>query len=264
MQMKRKGDSASYRWSPCVQEPHPLLADPACTNAVGGALKTVNKHYPTLGCMAESKFQLVCSNGVTVDFAKPFGEQVRQSEAVDRNFQVTPWRFEELAGPHVVMRRALAKEMSDYLLEFEGDGPNLVEKFGDRLVELMRAGDKVLQHVYYEPAGGRLDGHDPHVGLEEAIYSLRLDAGSSSGARAGMEEWVLEYGPLGNNGKGQKRELREAALGKIDRVSELGYVAVCDASVLKDAKEESKCNEDKVKLLGARECVIDEVSTDSR
>ena len=60
----------------------------------------------------------------------------------------------------------------------------------------------------------------------------------------GFEEWVLESGPLDNNGKSQKREVREAELSQTDRSEECGYIAFIDDSLLKDNKEESKCKED--------------------
>ena len=63
---------------------------------------------------------------------------------------------------------------------------------------------------------------------------------------------------------GQKRDLRETAMSRVDRVEERGYVAVVDASLLKDGKEENRCNEDIVKLKNAREAVIDEISTDNK
>jgi hypothetical protein len=203
---------------------------------------------------------------VTIDFSKQFDEQVQQSKPEDRNSRYTTWKFQDAkSGPE---RRQLGEELQHYLSTFDAaaDGvPDIVEKFGARFVELMRAGSEpMFQHVYYEPAGGNLAAPDPTVGLEEAIYSLRQDVGADSGMRFGFEEWVLEWGPLGNNGKGQKRELRETALSRTDRGEEAGYIAVCDDSLVKDTKDENRCNEDKAKLLGSREAVIDEISTDQK
>ena len=265
----KKDDGCSYRMSPIADPPHPLLADPGCTNAVGGALKTVNKHYPPLGSNPESKHIVACSNQVTLDFSKPFAEQVRPSRPADRNAQITKWCFVEPCDSEKRQeRRQLGTDLANYLLGFdskEDSQIDIVGQFGQRFLDLMQdGGDPMFQHVYFEPAGGRLDGADPMVGLEEAIYSLRQDIGAGSGMRAGFEEWVLEWGPLGNNGKGQKRDLREAAMSRVDRVEERGYVAVVDASLLKDSKEENRCNEDIVKLKNAREAVIDEISTDNK
>ena len=264
----QRSDTTSQRLCPVGGEPHPLLADPMCTNSVGGALKTIPKYVVPLGSRPESTHQLVCARGVTIDFSKPFDEQVRSSCARDRNHQQTTWRFVEPNGAKRRERRELLEGLVRYLNTFDTqkDGePDIVNEFGNRFVELMRdGGDPMFQHVYFEPAGGDLNGMTPLVGLEEAIYAMRQDAGAASGLRAGMEEWVLEYGPLGNNGKGQKRDLREAALSRVDRAEERGYVAVVDDALLKDSKDESKCNEDKVKLLHSREAVIDEVTTDGR
>ena len=144
------------------------------------------------------------------------------------------------------------------------DTPAIVEKFGERLVEFLRAGgEEMFQHVYYEPAGGDLDASAPTVCLNEAIYSLRQDLGADSRMRHGFGESVLEWGP-GNNGKGPKRELREAGLSQTDRSEVCVYIAICDDSLLKDSKDENKCNEDKAKLIGSRGAVIDEISTDHK
>ncbi len=164
-----------------------------------------------LGSNPGSKFTLVYSNRVTIDFTKPFDEQIRRSHPNDRNAQVTKWPFEEPDDERKSERRRLASDLATYLMEFvserEGE-PDIVGEFGQRFLDLMKdEGDPMFQHVYYEPAGGKLDGPDPLVGLDEAIYSLRQDVGADSGLRAGFEEWVLEWGPLGNNGKGPAHDM---------------------------------------------------------
>ena len=98
----------------------------------------------------------------------------------------------------------------------------------------------------------------------QALYSLRQDIGSASGKRAGFEEYVVEWGPLGNNGKGQKRSLREKVMGTCDRSTSSGYVAVVTAALLKDSLDDSKPCEDLVKLRHAREGVLDDFGTDSK
>lgn len=268
MEPVQKEDGQSFRMTPVRSPPHDLLADPACTNAVGAALKTICKGYPPLGGLSACKHQLVCSNGITIDFSKPYEEQVIQSTPEHRNVQQTKWAFIAPTDAKRSHRRQLATEMAEYLNHYDVEKhgqPQLAEAFGRRLVEYMADdGDAMFQHVYYEPAGGRLDGHDPLIGLEEALFSLRQDVGAASGMREGFEEWLLEWGPLGNNGKGQKRELREAALSRVDRAEERGYIAVVDAALLKDAKDENRCNEDKVKLKNAREAVVDEPDTEGK
>ena len=78
--------------------------------------------------------------------------------------------------------------------------------------------DEMFRHFYYEPAGDH---------MSNALYSIRHDIAAAVG-REGLEEYLIEYGPLGNNGKGQKRALREYVLGLADRSGEgsSGYVAV--------------------------------------
>lgn len=193
---------------------------------------------------------------------------MRASCPDDRNSQWTKWAFAEPTDGRREERRRLGIDIVEYLISFsvaDGTAPDLAGTFGERFLALMQDnGDPMFQHVYYEPAGGRLDSSDPLMGIEEALYSLRQDVGADSGMRVGFEEWVLEWGPLGNNGKGQKRDLREVAMSRVDRVQERGYIAVVDSALLKDNKNENKCNEDIVKLKNAREAVIDEISTDTK
>jgi hypothetical protein len=56
---------------------------------------------------------------------------------------------------------------------------------------------------------------DPLEKLYEALYGLRQDIGAISGCRSGNEEWLAEYGPSGDNGKGTRRALREFVAGSI-------------------------------------------------
>ena len=98
----------------------------------------------------------------------------------------------------------------------------------------------------------------------QAIYSLRQDIAAVTGMRAGFEEYVIEWGPLGNNGKGQKRALRECVMGLADRLTGGGYVAVVSSSLLKDTGDEIKPNEDLVKLDGSREAVIDDFGSKAK
>ena len=97
--------------------------------------------------------------------------------------------------------------------------------------------------------------------LVQAIYSLRQDVGSATGMRAGFEEYLIEWGPSGNNGTGQKRALRESVLGLADRTNGGGFVAVVSSSLLKDFGDEINPNEDLVKLDFAREAVVDDFNS---
>jgi hypothetical protein len=136
------------------------------------------------------------------------------------------------------------------------DGKNL----GEALLDLMPHAT-CLQHCYYETAGGQVDSEDKVAGLAMGLYGLIFDAGTISGMMAYVEQLLIEWGPLGNNGKGMKRTLRESILGHVTRgVSGGGYSAVTNASILKDSHDKDGPREELSKLANAREAVIDEVN----
>ena len=128
----KKDDGISYRMCPVAKPPHQLFADPACTNAVGSALKTINKHYPPLD--SESKCIVACSNRITIDFLKPFTEQVRPSRPADRNAQITKWCFVEPDDAKKEERRQLGTALADYLNAFDSKSGevDIVGVFGQR------------------------------------------------------------------------------------------------------------------------------------
>ena len=93
----------------------------------------------------------------------------------------------------------------------------------------------------------------------EALYSLRQDVGASTGLRAGLEELLIEWGPSGNNGKGQKKSVRELACGTYQLGSDTsnGYIAVCNSKMLVASGDKNQ--DDIYKAKGCREAVIDEI-----
>ncbi len=217
---------------PVANTPHPLLKDLSCLNSIASLLKTINKQFDEpLGKSDAIRKMLVFAGGTTVDFTQPFNKQVRAALASDRNNRSSPWRFREPANEQSnVIRRQLGADLSKFLMTLQVTADttcdDIVNEFGDRFIDLMKGGhDPMFQHFYYEPAGGILDGCEPKNGLGDAIYSLRRDIGSATGTRAGFEEYMIEWGPLGNNGKGQKSSLRETVLGPCDRTNCSGYVA---------------------------------------
>ena len=82
-----------------------------------------------------------------------------------------------------------------------------------------------------------------------------------SGCRAGAEQWVAEYGPSGDNGKGTRRTLREFVSGAVDREQNRGYTAVVKSSLVKDQADTEKPSEQLAKCANAREVVIDDFAT---
>ena len=171
--MEMTGEVGQQKWAPVKLPASPLLKDPASLNPISGMLKTINKAYEgPLGSSPASTFQLVFAGGTTVDFDKPFDEQVRMALPSDRNNRQSAWKFQ--APPlGSDARTQLGKDISDFLIglgkaDEASAGDVLVDKFGIRLIDLMKAGlDPMLQHFYYEPAGGRLDSEDPLQGLSE-------------------------------------------------------------------------------------------------
>ena len=141
---------------------HQLLKDPAFLGIVGSLLKSIRKEYEQpLGFLPASKFQLVCTGGVTIDFAKPYSEQVRESSPADRNNHLSPFKFVHPSDPCAQLREQLGLEISQFLNSLAGTdaditGEVVVERFGKQLMELMEKGDPVLRHFYFEPAGGQL------------------------------------------------------------------------------------------------------------
>ena len=176
--MELRDDNGKKKMCPVKNAPHVLLKDPGCLSSVAGMLKTINKRFDKplgQGCST----MLVFQGGTTVDFTLPFDQQVRLALPGDRNNRSSPWKFREPADEvGNRLRRQLGKDLSDFLNRLPNTADvtaeALVDKFGERFIGLMKGGhDPMLQHFYYEPAGGRLDSDDPKAGLGEALYSLR-------------------------------------------------------------------------------------------
>ena len=79
--------------------------------------------------------------------------------------------------------------------------------------------------------------------------------------REGFEEYLLEFGPLGDNGKGTRRALREKVLGLRDRRLQKGYAAVVESALVRNAFDANAPNEDLVKCAAARDVCIDDFAT---
>jgi len=245
--------------------PHTLLLDPAMTSALKGCLETiVTPHgHIALGEAPNAKFELVFANRITLDFTQPYDAQVRVSAIQDRNCRYTSMNFEAI--PHTLNFMAGDMPVADFLNSCncgQHSSEYVMERVGPPLLDMMRAGMvPMFQHIYYETAGGRLDSENPEEGLTEAFYALRQDVGAISGMRAGFEEYVLEWGPLGDNGKGTRRSVREAVLSNADRQRSIGYSAVVESALVRNAFDMNAPNEDLVKCKHAREVVIDDFTT---
>jgi hypothetical protein len=261
---------------PRKSESHPLLKDPVFLNSVRSMLQTIEKHYATpLGKQPYLKYHLAFSNGVSVRFDLPFDQQVYPSKPEDRNYMMSPMHFKE------VQCEKSRKQITEFGLRFVDfykeqckhiDDPEFTMEslmdcqfdggltLAESLLTLMPHAP-CLQHCYYETAGGQLDAGDQITGLSMGFYGLFFDAGTVSGMMAGIEQLLIEWGPLGNNGKGMKRTLRETILGHVTRgVSGSGYSAVTNASILKDGHDKDGPKEELAKLANGREAVIDEVN----
>jgi hypothetical protein len=102
----------------------------------------------------------------------------------------------------------------------------------------------MFRYMYHETSGGLLTAEDTQECLFAALYALRMDAGVISGMRTGQEEYALEWGPLDNNGKGQRRALREFILGHSNRSTDRGYVSIISPTILKSPLNTSGPSED--------------------
>jgi hypothetical protein len=242
--------------------PHLLLKDPACISAVAGLVRSIVTDWGDvpLDSSERSMRQVVFKNGMTVSFDDDFQSQVTPSMPEDRNSRQSPMPYIALDNDHVI---AIGREVCAYLNKFT-EAARAVEDdflvvFADKFLDLMRAGKApMFQHLYYETSGGRLAHEEARDHLFEAVYALRVDVGVISGMRADHEEYVLEWGPLGNNGKGQRRLLREHILGHSNRGKDRGYVSVISPSILKAPLDTSKACEDLAKLAFSREACVDD------
>ena len=164
---------------------------------------------------------MIIHRNVTLDFDMPYKEQLRPSDIADRNYLVSPMCYLECKTD--VNFQVDGMDISEYINSKKPGTDNVDTFMGPLkpvLLDAMARGlIPMFRHLYYEPAGGNLDGPSPEDGLTEAFYSLRQDVGAATGTRNGLEEYVIEWGPLGDNGKGTKRAMREHMLGKNDRCS---------------------------------------------
>ncbi|MFX4226609.1 MAG: hypothetical protein ACFHHU_01545 [Porticoccaceae bacterium] len=244
----------------CAEPTDLFLLDPTVHSNVFSSLQGVPSRFATTALDSQNTGTMTFKNRVTLDFRKPYDQQLRAPMPEDRNTRESPMSFTQCTDEHV--HRA-GRAITSFLLQCEEQPktPEDVEQFCvPTLLEMLRQGrGPMFRYVYYEPAGGQLDGDAPEDKIMEALYSLRQDVGAATGLRAGLEELLIEWGPSGSNGKGQKKSVREHACGTYQLGSETsnGYIAVCNSKMLTASGDKNQ--DDIYKAKGCREAVIDEI-----
>ena len=247
----------------CKQEPPDLfIMDPSVVGSVISALKGIPSTLGHTRLDSTNDCTLVFRCGTKLDFRQPYDQQLTTCSAADRNTRRSPMKFEQC---HDVAVHAVGTVLGAYLSQMS---PTTItyQEVADYcvlpLLSMMKEGfGQMFRRIYYEPAGGQLDGPTPEEKVMEALYSLRQDCGSTSGCRMGLEEMLVEWGPAGNNGKGQKRSVREYVCGtyQLDSEESNGYITVCTARMIIDSPSSSGNQDDVYKAKGCRKVVIDEI-----
>ena len=158
-------------------EPHLGFEDPAWLTPIFSVLKSLPGPYANvpLDSLPASKKQIVCANGVTVDFNLPYKDQVRMSVPEDRNSRHTSYQFTPIDSAPL---RSAAGNLACLLVDMDPatTAEDLVNSVGDEFIALMQDGHApMFKHMYYETAGGSLESEDPKDNLYEGIYALRQD-----------------------------------------------------------------------------------------
>ena len=252
---------SKIKFAPVAEPTDLFLLDPSVQASIFSCLNGVRSRFAAVALDTQNHGRMTFRNHVTLDFGKPYEEQVQTPAAADRNTRHSSSDFVQCDDEHV---RAAGRAIAGCLLrcnDASGATPEEVAaECAPILLNMMRqGGGPMFRHVYYEPAGGQMDGPSPEDKIMEALYSLRQDVGASTGLRAGLEEMLIEWGPSGNNGKGQKKSVRELACGTYQLGSETsnGYIAVCSSKMLVASSDKNQ--DDIYKAKGCREAVIDEV-----
>lgn len=92
-----------------------------------------------LDSLPSSRFHLVFSNGVTIDFSQPFDRQVRPSVPADRNSWRTQCSFQPHDSPQLL---AVGHNLVEILLAMSPTTTDteLIESVGAEWIELMKSG----------------------------------------------------------------------------------------------------------------------------
>ena len=268
MRMVTNGSTGKRKLQPVADRSPLLFADTAFTGPVRAALQSIrDPSMPPLDTLPGNKKTLVCKNGVTVDFDKPYAEQVRASMPTDRNTRFTPWCYESLEDPEI---ERLSTKLLQYLQRCADTGatPDYKESgvAADfkKYMEDRADNPNVFRDIYFEPLGGQVNTQGTEY-MEEAIYEFREDLGAITGCRSGHETFKIMYGPEGNSGKGTRLKLWKSVLGTRDREGpNRGYLAVVNPGLVKDNLDEDKPHEDRAKLQGCRIGYCDDFGTQDK